>query len=236
MISAESKGTILVVEDEPNLGITLKEYLETINYRAYLAQSISEAKKVFHDIAPQVVLMDIGLPDGSGLELAKELRQGSTDFLLFFLSAQNDPDTKLEALEIGAEDYITKPFALKELTIRLKRAFQLHKDFIQKDDCLQHGPLKIWFSRFQVSDALGTVLNIGQKEAAILNLLYEGQGQVFEREQIIDAVWGENKFPSNRTVDNYIVRLRKWCETDQDKNIEIQSIRGIGYKLVIKGN
>jgi two-component system alkaline phosphatase synthesis response regulator PhoP len=236
MISAESKGTILVVEDEPNLGITLKEYLETINYRAYLAQSISEAKKVFHDIAPQVVLMDIGLPDGSGLELAKELRQGSTDFLLFFLSAQNDPDTKLEALEIGAEDYITKPFALKELTIRLKRAFQLHKDSIQKDDCLQHGPLKIWFSRFQVSDALGTVLNIGQKEAAILNLLYEGQGQVFEREQIIDAVWGENKFPSNRTVDNYIVRLRKWCETDQDKNIEIQSIRGIGYKLVIKGN
>jgi two-component system alkaline phosphatase synthesis response regulator PhoP len=125
---------------------------------------------------------------------------------------------------------------LKELTIRLKRAFQLHKDSIQKDDCLQHGPLKIWFSRFQVSDALGTVLNIGQKEAAILNLLYEGQGQVFEREQIIDAVWGENKFPSNRTVDNYIVRLRKWCETDQDKNIEIQSIRGIGYKLVIKGN
>jgi DNA-binding response OmpR family regulator len=236
MTMMANQNKILVVEDEPNLGITLKEYLETIGYQASLACSASQARESFQSLSPQVVLMDIGLPDGSGLDLAKELRQEGQDFLLFFLSAQNDPDTKLEALEIGAEDYITKPFALKELTIRLKRAFQLHKDFTQKEDCLNHGPLKIWFSRFQVQDALGEVLNLGQKEAAILNLLYNARGEVFEREKIIDAVWGEDKYPSNRTVDNYIVRLRKWCETDQEKSIVIQSVRGIGYKLIVKGD
>jgi len=229
-----NQNKILVVEDEANLGITLKEYLETIGYQSFLAGSVSEAREAFAKNTPQVVLMDIGLPDGSGLDLAKELRSQSKDFLLFFLSAQNDPDTKLEALEVGAEDYITKPFALKELTIRLKRAFQLHKDFLQKEDCFTHGPLKIWFSRFQVQDASGEILNLGQKEAAILSLLYNGRDQVFEREQIIDAVWGEDKYPSNRTVDNYIVRLRKWCETDSKQSITIQSIRGIGYKLLVK--
>ncbi len=229
-------NTLLIVEDELNLGTTLKEYLETIGYEAFLANSVASARKIFKQRAPQVVLMDIGLPDGSGLDLAVELREDNPNFLLFFLSAQNDPDTKLEALEIGAEDYITKPFALKELTIRLKRAFQLQRDFTQQEDCITHGPLKIWFSKFQVGDAHGGILNLGQKEAAILSLLYREQGQVFEREQIISAVWGPNKFPSNRTVDNYIVRLRKWCETDQQKNIEIQSIRGIGYKLVVKGS
>ena len=147
MSSQESKK-ILVVEDEPNLGITLKEYLETIGYQSFLAESVKSAKEQFIAQDPQVVLMDIGLPDGSGLQLAKELRRNSESFLLFFLSAQNDPDTKLEALEIGAEDYITKPFALKELTIRLKRAFQLHGDINKYQDCLIHGPLKIWFSKF----------------------------------------------------------------------------------------
>ncbi|MCR9204333.1 MAG: response regulator transcription factor, partial [Halobacteriovoraceae bacterium] len=183
---------------------------------------------------PDVVLMDIGLPDGSGLELAREFRALNKNFLLLFLSALNDPDTKVEGLEIGAEDYITKPFALKELTFRLEKSFQLKAELKEAPEEYIHGPLIIRFSKFQVVDGAGQILELGQKECAILKLLYSTPEVVFSREEIIGRVWGENKFPSNRTVDNYIVKLRKWCETDKDENIEIQSIRGIGYKLCLK--
>ncbi len=225
---------ILIVEDEENLGVTLQEYLENIDYEVKLAQSVAEAQSLFNIFKPQVVLMDIGLPDGSGLELAREMRSLRDDFLLFFLSALNDPDTKVEGLEIGAEDYITKPFALKELTLRLERSFQLKKTMLELPSELTHGKLKIWFSKFQVQDASGQVINLGQKECAILELLYHSKGKAFSRDEIIDRVWGEDKYPSHRTVDNYIVKLRKWCETDHELPLEIQSIRGIGYQLNIK--
>ena len=227
---------ILIVEDEPNLGDTLFEYLDNIGYVVKLAQTAKEAQVLFEAFTPQVVLMDIGLPDGSGLELAKSFRKDRSDFLLFFLSALNDPDTKVEGLEIGAEDYITKPFALKELTLRLERSFQLKKTMLERPSELLHGRLKIWFSKFQVQDAEGGIIQLGQKECAILELLYHSEGKAFSRDEIIDQIWGEDKYPSHRTVDNYIVKLRKWCETDKSLPLEIQSIRGVGYQLNIKNN
>jgi len=231
---SNSTQRILIVEDEENLGVTLFEYLENIGYSVKLAQSVAEANTLFDLFKPHVVLMDIGLPDGSGLELAKGLRKKESDFLLFFLSALNDPETKVEGLEIGAEDYITKPFALKELTLRLERSVQFKQAIWNLPEVIEHGRLKIWFRKFQVEDGHGEILPLGQKECAILELLYQSQGTAFSRDEIIDRVWGEDKYPSHRTVDNYIVKLRKWCETDRDLPLEIQSIRGIGYKLNIK--
>lgn len=233
--------TILIVEDEENLGLTLQEYLEDKGFNSLLAQTKEQAWTLFLNHSPQVVLMDIGLPDGSGLDLARQMRKDRNDFLLLFLSALNDPDTKLEGLEIGAEDYITKPFALKELLFRLEKSFQLRDDLWQAqskssdpDGSLSYGPLKIFFPRFQVQDAFGKIIDLGQKECAILKFFHERPGVVLSREEIISHIWGEDKYPSNRTVDNYIVSLRKWSETDKNKNLEIQSIRGIGYKLIIK--
>jgi len=225
---------ILLVEDEKNLGITLKEYLEGLSYEVRWTQTIAEAKSSFREITPQVVLMDIGLPDGSGLELAKELRAEKSNFLLIFLSALNDPETKVEGFEVGAEDYITKPFALKELTLRLERAFLLQQEMDSEPEEINIGPLKIWFNRFQVQRADGEVIDLGQKECAILRLLYTHRESVLDREKIIEVVWGKDKFPSNRTVDNYIVKLRRWCESDKAQEVSIQSVRGIGYKLSLK--
>ena len=113
-------NTILIVEDEDNLGFTLAEYLTSKGFSTHLAQSVSEARALFNEHHPNIILMDIGLPDGSGLDLAKELREQRKDFLLLFLSALNDPDTKLEGLEIGAEDYITKPFDTTILMARVR--------------------------------------------------------------------------------------------------------------------
>jgi two-component system alkaline phosphatase synthesis response regulator PhoP len=225
---------ILIVEDEKNLGETLQEYLEGIGHQCKLAQSAEEGRNLFSILKPSIVLMDIGLPDGNGLDLAREFRNQRKDFVLLFLSALNDPETKVEGLEIGAEDYITKPFALKELVLRLERVKKFRQGTDQQPEEITHGPLKIWFSKFEVQDADQNILPLSQKECAILELLYKNKGEAVNRETIIEEVWGADKFPSNRTVDNYIVKLRKWAESDTSKALEIVSIRGVGYKLVTK--
>ncbi len=225
---------ILIVEDEKNLGETLQEYLEGIGHDCKLAQTAESARNLFNEINPGIVLMDIGLPDGNGLDLAREFRELRKDFVLLFLSALNDPETKVEGLEIGAEDYITKPFALKELVLRLDRVKKFQQGASEQPEEISHGPLKIWFSKFEVQDADGSIIPLSQKECAILELLYKNKGEAVNRETIIEEVWGADKFPSNRTVDNYIVKLRKWAESDTEKSLEIVSIRGVGYKLVLK--
>ncbi len=225
---------ILIVEDEENLGMTLSEYLKSLGHSCHWARNLAEGRLHFKNLNPNVVLMDIGLPDGSGLDLARELRVLRKDFVLLFLSALNDPEIRVEGLEIGAEDYITKPFALKELLLRLNRILSSQEDLNRMPDEITHGKLKIWFKRFEVLDGQGTILALSQKECAILELLYKKKNEAVDREEIIEKIWGEDKFPSNRTVDNYIVKLRKWCESDPQKSIEIQSIRSIGYKLIIQ--
>jgi len=225
---------ILIVEDEENLGVTLSEYLKGVGHEVEWAQDGKSAEKFFTEHRPNLVLMDIGLPDTNGITLAQNFRKIRKDFVLLFLSAQNDPETKVLGFETGADDYITKPFALKELMMRLSRIISSQKNFEELPEEINHGKLKIWFRRFEVMDADGNIINLSQKECQILELLYRKKNEGVDREEIIEKIWGEDKFPSNRTVDNYIVKLRKWCETDADLPIEIQSIRGIGYKLILK--
>ena len=227
---------ILIVEDEPNLGDTLLDYLESKQYNAKLAKTAKEAREIFlsSEFTPYVVLMDIGLPDGNGLELGAEFRNNRKDFVLLFLSAQNDPETKLQGLELGADDYITKPFDLRELMLRLDRILKTKDSFETMNDEINIGSLKIWFKRYELMNGEGSIIQISQKECAILELLFKKKEEVLSRDEIISKVWGENSFPSNRTVDNYIVKLRKWLETDKNQKATISSVRGIGYRLELK--
>ncbi|MEE2670065.1 MAG: response regulator transcription factor [Bdellovibrionota bacterium] len=224
---------ILIVEDETNLGLTLVDYLGSKGFQAKHAKSCSEARIAF-DSEVSIVLMDIGLPDGDGIDLAKEFRAIRKNFILLFLSAQNDPETKFQGLEMGAEDFITKPFDLRELTLRLEKAQMTHKLLQEHEKEISIGKLKIRFDSYQVVSAGGFEINLGQKECGILELLFQNKNKVVSRDQIIDEIWGKDSFPSNRTVDNYIVRLRKWMETDSSGIMEIKSVRGVGYQLLIK--
>jgi len=230
-----SSLNILIVEDETNLGDTLYDYLDSKGFNCKLETTIESAKERFlsEDFKAHVLLLDINLPDGNGLDLARELREIRQDFVLLFLSAMNDPETKFEGLNLGAEDYITKPFDLRELNLRLNRIIENKHRFENQLDEVQLQDLKIWFTRFEVEDAQKNIIKLSQKECAILELLYENKNIVISRDEIIEKVWGKNAFPSNRTVDNYIVKLRKWIETSNSKSIEISSIRGIGYKFKI---
>lgn len=235
MMSSEalSQHKLLIVEDEKNLGLTLYEYLSSYGLDCTHAKTCLEARKFFNakDSSPHIVLMDINLPDGNGLELAKEFRKIKKDLILLFLSVHSGPGIRLKGLEIGADDYITKPFELKELTLRLERILSVQKKIEDFPQQINYGPLKIWFSRYEIADGKGNIIQLSQKECAILQILYQNKNKVVSRDEIINEAWGIDHFPSHRTVDNYMVKLRKWTETDTQKHISIKSIRGIGYQL-----
>jgi two-component system alkaline phosphatase synthesis response regulator PhoP len=220
---------ILLIEDEPNLGQTLLEYLGEKKFNCSLATNVRDAQLWAQSNIPDVILMDIGLPDGSGLDLARIFRKKFPSSLILFLSAQNAPEVRLEGLEIGADDYITKPFALKELLLRIERMLKGHASL--GPEFQQFGKIKMSLKRYQLIDANNVTINIGQKECAILALLFERANQAITRDEIMDLIWGTEAFPSPRTVDNYIVKLRKWCDSDPQSPLHIVSIRGIGYKL-----
>ncbi len=227
---------LLIVEDENSLGEILNDYLKSKGHASYLFKTYKDALHFFKENTNsiKISLLDIGLPDGNGLDLAKEMRTINPEALFLFFSALNDPQTRLKGLELGAQDYIVKPFELKELELRLDRILQIHQKLKNLPDEIGLGKLKIFFSRYQVQAADKSFIDLSQKECAILESLYINRGKVLSRDQIINSIWGEDSFPSNRTVDNYIVKLRKWTETDPNHMIEIQTIRGIGYKLIIK--
>tara|TARA_B100001971_G_scaffold61895_1_gene56867 strand:+ start:67483 stop:68175 length:693 start_codon:yes stop_codon:yes gene_type:complete len=229
-----NNAKILIVEDEINLGETLNDFLNSNDFKTVHAQNCQEAKALFKENQPEIILMDIGLPDGDGIELAKEFRQINKELIILFLSAMNDPETKFKGLEMGAQDYITKPFDVRELKLRLSRILNNKSKREEHTDEIQIGDLKVWFKRFEVLNGSAEVISLSQKECLILELLYSNINNVVSRDEIIDKIWGENSFPSNRTVDNYIVNLRKWLETSKEQKAKITSIRGIGYKFELK--
>lgn len=229
-----SELSVLIVEDEANLGQTLRDYLRAKKFSVELAPTCAEARIKFKDLAPAIVILDIGLPDGDGISLAREFRNRRKDCVLMFCTALNDPTLRVEGLELGAEDYITKPFELKELTLRLDRILKTRQVTLHNPDEYKFGKLIFWPKRFEIQDGTGLVLPLGQKECAILELLLEKKNEVVARDEMIEKIWGENAFPTNRTIDNYIVKLRKWADSG-DGSVIITSVRGIGYKLEVKG-
>jgi two-component system, OmpR family, alkaline phosphatase synthesis response regulator PhoP len=225
---------VLLIEDDQNLGQTLRDYLRSKKFLVELAATAAEAREKFAKTNFAICIMDIGLPDGNGISLAREFRQLRKDCVLLFCTALNDPTLRVEGLELGAEDYITKPFELKELTLRLDRILKTRQFSQENPDELRFGRLIFWPKRFELQDAAGVLSSLGQKECAILELFLARKNEVVARDTMIEEIWGENSFPTNRTIDNYIVKLRKWSDTD-DTVLKITSVRGIGYKLEVKG-
>lgn len=228
--------SLLIVEDEPNLGQTLRDYLRAKKFQVELATTCAEARDKFNSLIPAVAIIDIGLPDGSGIDLAREFRGKRKDCVLLFCTALNDPSLRVEGLELGAEDYITKPFELKELTLRLDRILKSRQFTLHNPDEIRFGKLIFWPKRFEIQDGSTEVSVLSQKECAILELLLDKKGEVVSRDEMIEEIWGENSFPTNRTIDNYIVKLRKWADSDSEGILKITSVRGVGYKLELKGN
>jgi len=229
-----SQSRILVVEDEVNVGRTLTERLASEGYHVVWARSAAEALAAPGDPPFDLALLDVGLPDQSGFEVAARLRRTHPATAIVFLTAFGTPEDRVRGLELGAEDYIVKPFHFKELNLRiqnaLRRASLLSSAESRFDRPLQVGRARIDLRRMEAR-VDGETLSLTHKECAVLTLLLEKQGAVLARDEILDRAWAEDEFPTPRTVDNFIVRLRKLIEPDPGDPRVIRSVRGVGYQL-----
>lgn len=225
---------LLVVEDERNVGLTLVERLRKEGFEVEWATTAEEARLEIQGRRFDLALMDVGLPDGSGFEVAGYLRKSQPSTAIIFLTAFGSAEDKVRGLELGAEDYVVKPFHLKELLLRvqngLKRARYLVPSSREGEGGVQVGKAEIHFSRFEAR-ADGQVHSLTHKEAALLKLLVDRRGAVVSRDEILNHVWSESEFPTSRTVDNFIMRLRRLVEKDAENPQIIKSVRGVGYQL-----
>lgn len=229
------KSKILLVEDEKNVGSTLVERLELEGYDIFWAQTIQAAKLEISHIHFDLALLDVGLPDGKGFEVAEYLRVKQPTTAVIFLTAQGSPEDRIRGLELGAEDYIVKPFHLKELILRirngLKRAKYIVTPMENTGAVAAVGKARVHFLKFEV-EVEGKLYPLSHKEVALLKLLVEKRGLVVSRDEILNHAWSEDEFPTPRTVDNFIMRLRRLVEIDPEHPQVIKSIRGIGYQLL----
>lgn len=211
---------LLLVEDDPTLGVTLKERLANEGYEVRWASTAADARAAFGDSLPwDIVVFDVGLPDGSGFELAGEFKN-KAPFL--FVTALSDAEHRLRGFELGAEEYIPKPFHLKELLIRVRHVLENHA----RRRVVQAGSFEVDLDSLSVKDAKGNTEHPPAKDFQVLALLIEKAPKVLSRDEILDAVWSADHLGNQRTVDNAIVRLRGLFPGINP----IRSVRGVGYQ------
>jgi DNA-binding response OmpR family regulator len=216
--------SILLVEDDKSLGETLRERLAK-DYGVIWAQSVATAKQALLSEAHlDLVILDIGLPDGDGFEVAEFIREKNLHPVFLFLTAQADAEARLRGFEIGAEEFIPKPFHLKELLIRVQRV--LDQSVAQSE--LSVANTVINFTTMSVRKSNGAIEYPPVSDLRILQFLVEQAPKVVSRDEIINAVWGVDKNPSHRTIDNVIVRLRQMLGDSGETFI--RSVRGVGYQ------
>ncbi|MEO8307531.1 MAG: response regulator transcription factor [Pseudomonadota bacterium] len=233
-MSAPPETRLLLLEDDANVAGTLASRLTTEGYAVTYANSVRAAREALAGPAFQVAILDVGLPDGSGFEVAQTLRDRSPATAVLFLTAYGTPQDRIRGLELGADDYVTKPFVFRELLLRIQNV-QRRATYLQQPGAVQGATSRIGmadvdFGRFtaRVGDK---VHRLTHKECAVLKLLAERAGNAVTRDEILDRAWSPDEFPTQRTVDNFIVRLRKLVERDPSNPQSILSVRGVGYQL-----
>lgn len=231
----ERQSQILLVEDEINVGSTLVDLLGQEQYQVTWVQSCADALAEIRKGQFDLVLLDVMLPDGNGFDVASQLRENATFHqppAIVFLTALGSTDHRVHGLELGAEDYVVKPFHIKELRIRIKNVLKSRSLLHAGEPKLRIGKAEISFHRFQVVSE-GKTHSLTQKECTLLRLLANQVDQVVSRDSILDQVWSKDEYPSPRTIDNFIVRLRKLIEEEPHQPKHIRSIRGVGYQLTL---
>ncbi len=225
MSDALTHPRVLLLEDDRSLGATLTERLRKEGFSVEWSETVANVQ--LNDLPNRfdLLILDIGLPDGDGLEIAKHAR-ATSDIPVIFLTARSTAEDRLRAYELGAEEFIPKPFHLRELFLRIEHVLANHA----KSSQVKIGDSVVDFSCMSVSRAAG-VEKLNVKEARVLKILIDRSPKVVSRDELLDRVWGETEYPSNRTVDNVIVRLRQVLGSAGGNRIV--SVRGIGYQLLI---
>jgi len=229
----KNKPNILLVEDEQNLHEALKLNLEMEGYEVSSAFDGTEALQKIESAYFDLIIMDIMLPDLDGISITENVRVHNNEVPILMLSAKNAPADKVLGLKKGADDYLTKPFNLEELLIRVAKLIEKNKRIQVKEsigDHYQFGKNHIDFKALEAVTYNGQTMALSKKEVMLLKLLIENKGEVVTREKILQVVWGYNVYPTTRTIDNFILNFRKYFEEDSRNPRYFHSVRGMGYK------
>jgi two-component system, OmpR family, response regulator RegX3 len=223
---------VLVVEDEQSLREALVFFLEKEGHEVLVAVDGEEAIRVFENSGADIILLDLMLPKIDGNQVCKQIRQ-SSNVPIIMLTAKDSEIDKIVGLEIGADDYITKPYSTRELLARIKAVLRRQVEPpLTVGSVLIAGELRLDSDRHVVT-LNGNTLTLPLKEFELLELLMENVNRVLTRGQIIDRVWGSNYFGDTKTLDVHIKRLRSKVEEDPARPKYIQTVRGLGYKLEV---
>jgi two-component system alkaline phosphatase synthesis response regulator PhoP len=232
------KERILLVEDEIALRDNLKLNLELEGYKVVAVETGSQALARFRGEKFDFIILDVMLPEISGFDLLKIIRLENASIPVLFLTAKNTSSDIVEGLKIGADDYLTKPFNLEELLLRIKKLIVRNRSKVHhpEKDILYFGDNTVNFKTFECQNYQNKHKRLSKKEILLLKLLSERENEVVSRNEILEKIWGYDVFPSTRTIDNYILAFRKLFEKDAKNPTFFFSIRGVGYKMIIPNN
>ena len=226
------KKTILIIEDEPHIVLGLRDSLEFEGFRVLSAEKGGQGVSLARSEAPDAIILDLMLPDMNGYAVCEELRRWSPFVPIIMLTARSQETDKIRGLDAGADDYVTKPFSVGELIARIRAIFRRAARPASAPETFEIGEAQVSFAAHTLTRR-GDVVQLSFYEVELLRLLAERAGQPVSRDEILHKIWGLEASPSNRTIDNFIVKLRKKIEASPDKPKHILTVYGYGYKLAL---
>ena len=222
--------TILVVEDDASIRLGLQRNLSFEGYRVVTAATGQEGLEAAFREKPDLVLLDVMLPGPSGLEICRSIRRHDPALPILIVSAKTQEPERVAGLDIGADDYIPKPFSVKELLARVRAALRRRRALAHEEKPFTFGPCEVDFSA-RVLRVKGKAQECSPKEFELLRYLVRNKGVVVSRDQILNRVWGWDYEGTARTIDNFVQKLRQKIEDDPDDPRWIRTVRGVGYRL-----
>lgn len=227
------KAKILLVEDDESIGFLIKDNLELKGYQLIHSTDGINGLAEFNKHSFDLCILDIMLPKLDGFSLAEKIRERNTQIPILFLTARSLPEDKLKGFKTGGDDYITKPFNFEELLSRIE--VFLKRNSISSNDISIFSIGKTIFDYNNLTlNSLDNKYNLTQKEADILKIFYQNPNTIIKRDILLNKVWGDNDYFIGRSLDVFIVKLRKYLV--DEPCIEIQNVHGVGFKLVLKTN
>jgi DNA-binding response OmpR family regulator len=227
----EPDKTILIIEDEPHIVLGLTDALEFEGFRVFTAETGKVGLQTARERNPDAVLLDLMLPDMNGYQVCQEIRRFNPQVPIIMLTARSQESDKIRGLDAGADDYVTKPFGVGELVARLRAAFR-RMDVRPTAVVFEIGDMVVNLSSHTV-EGRGKRETLSVYEVELLRFLHERRGHAVSRDEILDRVWGQDSNPTNRTIDNFIVKLRRKIEPRPDAPEYIVTVYGLGYKLAV---
>ncbi len=227
-----SKAHILLVEDDINLGFVIKDNLEMEGFAVTLCDDGEKGWHVYKETPVDICILDVMLPKKDGFSLAYDIRQNNEQIPIIFLTARSMKEDKIAGFRLGADDYLTKPFNIEELTLRLEALLRRSKAPVTIVHTYRLGMYLFDYPNLTLHYQENTQ-SLTQKEADVLKLFCQHIGKTLKREEILRQVWGSDDYFSGRSLDVFISRLRK--HLNHDPTVEIANLHGIGFRLMIKG-